>query len=188
MGQIGVQRNTSAVYVSTGLVAGNWMGVSAATVADLSITREKIADGALTADALGRAKMIDAFITLAKMSTDFITAMTAKTFLEDGDYLAGWSATDDAYRKFAGNVAIPTGSVIQTVSATPYVANTNILTIIPSDDSVPQITEGTQILTLAISPRFSTSRIRLTFNGFGTTLAQAGLTAALIQSAGNQLP
>ena len=182
LGQIGVQRNTSAVYVSTGLGAGNWMGVSAATVADLSITREKIADGALTADALGRAKMVDAFITLAKMSTDFITAMTAKALLEDGDYLAGWSATDNAFRKFAGGTAIPTGSVIQTVSATPYVANTNIIAVIPGDDTVPQIAEGTQILTLSITPRFADSQIRLTFNGSGGVTTQGTMIAALFRS------
>jgi hypothetical protein len=58
------------------------------------------------------------------------------------------------------------GTIIQTVSATPYTANAN-LALIPLDNTIPQITEGTQILTLNITPRSSTSQIRLVFNGFG---------------------
>lgn len=182
LGQVGVQLDTGALYVSTGLSAGNWAASVASTVSDLSITREKLADGALTADVLGRAKMADAFITLAKMNVDFVTAMTAKTLLESGDYLAGWSATDNAFRKFAGNVADPAGSVIQTISATPYTANTNITTALSLSDTVPQITQGTQILTLTITPRFATSQIRLTFNGFGTGSLAFWLIAALFRS------
>ena len=167
LGQVGTQRDTNATYVSTGLAAGNWTATLAGGVPDLSITREKLVDGILTADVLGRAKMVDAFITLAKMNSDFITAMTAKTLLESGDYLAGWSATDAAFRKFAGNVAIPVGSVIQTVAATPFTSNANIGLVIPLDDTIPQITEGAEILSVTITPRFSSSRIRLLFNGFG---------------------
>ena len=182
IGQVGTQRDTGSAYISTGLAAGNWSPSVASTVADLSVTREKLADGALTADVLGRAKMADLFITFAKMNVDFITAMTEKTNLESGDFIPGYSTTDTAFRKYAGSTIIPVGSVIQTISATPYTTNTNIITGIAQDDTPPQITEGTQILTLTITPRFNASKIRLTFNGYGTANTTTAVTAALFRS------
>ena len=77
--------------------------------------------------------------------------------------------------------AVYPGAIIQTVAATPYAANATLGTL-PSDDTIPQITEGTQILTLNITPRFSTSQIRLIFHGFGGVDTAAGaLTAALFR-------
>ena len=73
------------------------------------------------------------------------------------------------------------GTVIQTVSATPYTANA-ALAVIPNDDTIPQITEGTQILTLDITPSFTSSRIRLVFNGFGGTTASASIIVALFRT------
>lgn len=181
LGQIGTQRDTGALYASTGTSAGNWGTTTASTVADLSITREKLADGLLTADMIGRAKMADSFVTLAKMNVDFITSMTAKTLLDDGDYLAGYSASDAAFRKFAGNVAVPAGCVIQTISATPYTANAN-LAAIPIDDTIPQITEGTQVCTLSISPMFADSKIRLVFNGFASGSVQSSIVASVFRN------
>ena len=167
LGQIGVQQDTGGIYTSTGLLAGNWVATIAGGVADLSITRDKLADGALAADVIGRAKMADAFITLAKMNVDFITAMTAKTLLEDGDYIPGWSATDNAFRKFAGNVVDPVGSIVQTVVAT-YGDNSNLTGVIPADNTPPQIGEGDQIITQAFTPRYSDSMILLDFKGFAS--------------------
>lgn len=74
------------------------------------------------------------------------------------------------------------GTILQTVSATPYTANTNLGTI-PLDDTIPQIGEGTQILTLNITPRYSTSLIRLVFNGFGSVDASGiSLIVALFRT------
>ena len=167
LGQVGVQRDTGAIYVSNGLLAGNWAATIAGGVADLSITRDKLADGALAADVLGRAKMADLYVTLAKMNVDFITAMTAKTLLEDGDYIPGWSATDNAFPKFAGNVVDPVGSIVQSVVAT-YDANANLTGVIPADNTIPQITEGDQIISQAFTPRYSDSLILLDFKGFAS--------------------
>ncbi len=38
-----------------------------------------------------------------------------------------------------------TGSIVQVVDATPYTANSDITTVIPYDDTIPAITEGTEI-------------------------------------------
>jgi hypothetical protein len=48
--------------------------VSTRTVLDDAITLSKLPDGVLTADAGGRAKMADAYVTLAKLATDAVGA------------------------------------------------------------------------------------------------------------------
>ena len=127
-------------YVSTGLSAGNWSPSVAATVADLSITREKLADGALTADVLGRAKMADAFVTLAKMNVDFITAMTEKANLDSGDFIPGYSTSDTAFRKYAGSDDHPGRQRHpDAVRDSVYRQHERRHAVIPQDDTIPQI-------------------------------------------------
>lgn len=59
-----------------------------------------------------------------------------------------------------------------------YATNTDLTTQIPDDDTLPQNTEGTQILTAAITPTLSTSRIRATFSGFWSGNASVANAAA----------
>lgn len=46
-----------------------------------------------------------------------------------------------------------------------YTANADISTVIPYDDTIPQNTEGTQILSVSITPKSASNRIRLRFQG-----------------------
>lgn len=46
-----------------------------------------------------------------------------------------------------------------------YTSNANLSTLIPLDDTVPQNTEGTQIISIAFTPKSVTSRLRLRFQG-----------------------
>ena len=123
---------------------------------------------------------LNAHVDDATILPTFISSKTARSTL---------AMTDEVLVQAAGSLykvllstLYPTGSILQTVSATPYTANTNIPTVIPDDDTIPQITEGTEILTLTITPAFTTSRIRLVFNGFGGTSVAAGLVAALFRT------
>jgi len=134
---------------------------------------------------------LNAHVDDATIKPTFISLKTQKTSLVSGDqfllessgslYRTLWSTLLTSITAVS-NTLVPIGSVIQTVSATPYTANAN-LGVIPNDDTIPQITEGTQILTLNISPQFSTSQIRLTFSGFGAvdTLGNT-LSAALFRA------
>lgn len=79
---------------------------------------------------------------------------------------------------------IGTGHIIQSVAATPYASNNNLSTTMPADDSIPQITEGTQILTLSITPKFSTSKLRLRFRGEVTAPDADRIQAALFRDSG----
>lgn len=44
-----------------------------------------------------------------------------------------------------------------------YTSNADISTVIPLDDTIPQVGEGTQILSAAITPKSTSSRIRIRF-------------------------
>lgn len=77
---------------------------------------------------------------------------------------------------------IAAGSVVQDLEATPLTTKTNCATAIPYDDSIPQIAEGDQILTRAITPASATNRLRIEINvplvGISTA---AMVTLALFQ-------
>ena len=73
-------------------------------------------------------------------------------------------------------LAVP-GMMIQEVYS-ETVTNTDLVPIIPIDDSIPQITEGTEILTATITPQFSNSIIRVRYDGdFSPLTAQWGVCA-----------
>lgn len=46
-----------------------------------------------------------------------------------------------------------------------YTTNADITGLIPFDDTIPQNTEGTQILSVTLTPKSVTSRVRLRFQG-----------------------
>lgn len=59
---------------------------------------------------------------------------------------------------------MPTGSVVDSISTT-YTANTTITGSIPVDNTIPQNTEGTQILSLSLTPKSTTDKFRCRTNG-----------------------
>jgi hypothetical protein len=78
---------------------------------------------------------------------------------------------------------LPAGSTIQTVSAT-YTSNTDLTATIPLDDTIPQITEGTEVVTVTITPTSATSTIEISFNAFGAASSASVLSAALFKDSG----
>jgi len=55
-------------------------------------------------------------------------------------------------------------------------------TVIPADNTLPQITEGTELLTVSITPKFTTSILRVTVGGMGFGLSSAAaVTMALFR-------
>ncbi|MEZ0226527.1 MAG: hypothetical protein ACAH83_18365 [Alphaproteobacteria bacterium] len=79
---------------------------------------------------------------------------------------------------------LPSGSVIQTVSAT-YTSNADLTTTIPLDDTIPQITEGTEVVTVTITPTSATSTIEVSFYAFGSASSASVLIAALFKDSGS---
>lgn len=60
---------------------------------------------------------------------------------------------------------LPAGTIVDRVFAS-YATNANVGTVaIPWDDTIPQNTEGTEILTATITPKTTTNRLRIRFRG-----------------------
>lgn len=54
----------------------------------------------------------------------------------------------------------PVGSVLNSVYA-EYTANANLTVLIPADDTVPQVGEGTQVLSASLTPSTTTNKVRV---------------------------
>ena len=88
--------------------------------------------------------------------------------------------------RVAGRGPLP-GEIVQTQVASTT-TEFSITTVIPFDATTPQITEGDEVLTVAITPRYPNSQLRITFsasiggntsNAICTALFQDAVTDAL---------
>ena len=88
--------------------------------------------------------------------------------------------------KFA-KASMPLGSVLQVVNTMNGTVATGTGTI-PQDNTIPQITEGTEYMTLAITPTSATSKLRIdvVINGAGSG-ANSWATALFQDSTANAL-
>lgn len=75
---------------------------------------------------------------------------------------------------------VVSGLVLQRLAAAPYTANTALSTNIPIDDSTPISTEGTQILSQAITPKSATSKINIKSTGTLVVSTGAGIVCAAL--------
>ena len=75
---------------------------------------------------------------------------------------------------------LATGAVVQVKN----VMNFNLVngtTVLPKDDTIPQKTEGTEMLTLAITPTNANNKLLIVVHGFWGTTTADWLTVALFQ-------
>ena len=76
------------------------------------------------------------------------------------------------------------GSVIQAVEATPIVTVVTCSTVIPYDDSIPQNTEGDEVITVTVTPTSATNRLRIEFDAGQASINGTGrVMSALFQDA-----
>ncbi|MDE1151416.1 MAG: hypothetical protein PW788_02670 [Micavibrio sp.] len=75
---------------------------------------------------------------------------------------------------------LPAGSIVQ-VAYAAYTSSADLATTIPLDDTIPQNTEGTEILTVTITPSSASSVLEIQFNGFASGSSAAVFTAALFR-------
>lgn len=129
------------------------------TPADGSISTAKIADKAVTL-----AKLLD----IATLS--LLGRKTAATGVPEVI-----SATDlrDSF--------LPNGTIIDRGFAS-YAANVALTVAMPTDDTMPQITEGTEILKVTITPKKTTSRLRARALVIGSVNAADNWAAALFSA------
>ena len=75
---------------------------------------------------------------------------------------------------------VSSGTVLQVVSYQTGAVATGT-TLIPWDDTIPQITEGNEYMSLAITPKSATSRLKIDVVAFATSNASVALTVAIFQ-------
>lgn len=88
-----------------------------------------------------------------------------------------------AYTKASGASVVVSDSIVQVVEATPVTSVVTCTTAIPSDDTIPQNTEGDQVITVTITPTSSTNRLRIEFDCglIGGTGSSGSVVCALFQ-------
>jgi hypothetical protein len=82
------------------------------------------------------------------------------------------------------DIRLASGTTIGSVAGT-YVSNSALVPNIPVDDTIPQIGEGTQIISVSYTPRLSTSTLRVRFSGQGSCAGADNFVAAMFNGAAN---
>lgn len=126
-------------------------------------------------------------INLSGSATVFLTAakedLDVNDFTEDTapDRAADYAWVHDASATLKKKVLLKrTGGLVSRAYA-EYTANADIAATIPYDDTIPQNTEGVEILTAQITPISTSNRVRVRFNGWGSNAPTSILTVALFQ-------
>lgn len=97
---------------------------------------------------------------------------------------------DNLNARTGTSIAVPTGThfyapghVIQVVNYTSNTATSSTATL-PYDNTIPQITEGFEILSATITPKSASSKLffNVLFNGYHSAENSAGFTLALFQN------
>ena len=140
----------SAVVFDTAPPSGSVIEISYGTIAEiigigaLSVTNDKIAANAVTSD---------------KIANNAILATT----IADGAVISTKIANGaiDASKAASGlySAIAPTGAAVQSAFAKSSTTATTT-SVIPADNTIPQITEGLQVLSASITPSSSTNKIR----------------------------
>lgn len=110
-----------------------------------------------------------------------ITTAAGDTCIAIPNYAGnGWNVVQ--YQRASGYPVLA-GSIVDRAYA-EYTANADLTTQIPIDDTLPQNTEGTQILSVSLTPKSATNRVRLRFRGQVTSdTAAVNAIAAIFSSA-----
>lgn len=137
------------------------------TPSDGSVSSSKLASGAVET-----AKVADKAITLAKQA-DIATARLM------GRVTAGSGSQEALTAAQVRDNFLPAGSMIDSVRGV-YTANADITAGIPADDTIPQISEGAEIISVTLTPKSNTSKFRMRFTGQTTATGGPASTIAAI--------
>ena len=141
---------------------GDNLVVGSSQIGSEAVTNIKIAPAALFAN---------------HVNGDMIHGQSEKTSPVGDDEILIWDSASTQPRRVKRSNFSPAqaaGSIVQSVYA-EYTANANLTTVLPCDDTIPQNTEGTEILALAITPTSASSILRCRLTGYGTAGQTVGV-------------
>ena len=157
-----------------------------AAILDLSSKTLTLPNLSVTAAMLAAA--LDLSGKTLTMPATVISGLPAITSLEDTDYFWFWDATDSSLKKVSKATLTaafqPAGTVLNKVYVETTARTTAMGAIIPNDDSVPQISEGTEILSLSITPKSASNTI-LVMSSFMLNSTGYGQVCALFRAGTN---
>ncbi|TCL70657.1 hypothetical protein [Rhizobium sp. BK251] len=148
---------TGAVRVSN--------AINVLTPSDGSVTNPKLASGAVTYD-----KMQDISATLRLL----------------GRKTAGAGDPEEISAAELRDLFLPAGAVVDSITGS-YTANTTLTTQIPADNTIPQIGEGTQLISVSITPKTITNKIRIRYDGWGSVAAATNIISAIFNGNANAI-
>lgn len=111
------------------------------------------------------------------------TSLSAGVIQSNGSVLSslGIGSANQVLKNSAGTVGWSFTGLLQLVSTNTTARISTSGTTIPNDNTIPQNTEGTQILTLSITPKSSSSNLVIIFSTSGTPTSDVPVIAALFQ-------
>ena len=131
----------------------------------------------------------DGSVTTAKLANNgvsFAKLQDIETLRLLGRVAAGSGDPGEITAAQLRDLFFPAGSVIDSVIGT-YAANTDISTVIPMDDSIPQIGEGVQIISVSLTPKSAANKLRIRYSGFGGVDGIAAWAHAVFNGSANAI-
>lgn len=132
----------------TGIVKGNGTSVFQAATAGVDYVApvdDAIATNMIQNNAVTENKILNSAVTEDKIANSAVT----NNKIAPATILRAKFGTD-VYDK-----------LVQIVEATPYNTYASISAVIPIDNTIPQNTEGAEIITVSITPKYANSRLRI---------------------------
>lgn len=125
-----------------------------------------------------------AIINNPTLKTDTIAEFTANAGVTIDGVLLKDSKMNASYLTDSSitNTQLGTGQVAQIVTTNSSALGTTT-TILPFDDTIPQITEGAELITLAITPKSATNKLVIDFSTLSGASVAMFVSLALFQDA-----
>lgn len=140
---------------------------------DGSVTESKIGTGAVSTS-----KIADNAVTFSKLQDIDTLRLLGRVTAGSGDPEALTAAQ-------LRDLFLPAGGMVDSTTGI-YALNADLSTPIPIDDTIPQITEGTQIISVTITPKSISNKLRLRFTGQITSAtATSAAIAMFVNGAAN---
>lgn len=138
----------------------------------------------ISSTGVATADIINSAVTFAKVQNFASAGLFGASAAGVGGLIAVGAGLTLSGGTLSSSAVAATGSVINSVYA-EYTSNATISTAIPLDNTIPQNTEGVQILSASITPSATANKVRVHFVGYGGNSAGVGsIISALFRGAG----
>jgi hypothetical protein len=173
----GMVVNFKANTLNTGAATLNVNSLGAITIKKFGTTND-LATGDILANQIISVIYDGTNFQLLSAVDDIVNLTTDSTPDRTADFVKTWDASATTYKKILLS-SIP-GRILQIVNATTT-TEASTTTQIPVDDTIPQNTEGSQIISASITPLNASSTLYIEFLGFFSMSGGTYGTSALFQ-------